>query len=172
MALKCPETCPPVCLGGWNRRSFQWLSLQVPCFFCLFQLNSKHIEFSGRMSGLLSLQSSIACFFFIVAAFLGFSNESPFLRVRDCLTAQHQRHNNTGTSPYYPSWNTWFDPSRWVPNKDSPIPESDGWNLYYRLGGYGPWIEKLDGPVQGHEPPAGCHVDQVHMVLPTFLFET
>ncbi len=144
----------------------------VSCKFhvssCPFQLNPEHTEFTGKMPGLLYVQSSIACFFFIVAALLGFSNESTFLRVRDRLTAQHQHHNNTGTSPYYPSWNTWFDPSRWVSDNHLPIPESDGWNLYYRLGGYGPWIEKLDGPVQGLEPPAGCHVDQVHMVLPTF----
>ncbi|KAL3473496.1 histidine phosphatase superfamily [Aspergillus californicus] len=44
--------------------------------------------------------------------------------------------------------------------------KSDGWNIHYHLGGYGPWIEKLDGPedIQGIEAPAGCRVDQVHMM--------
>ncbi|KAL3493609.1 histidine phosphatase superfamily [Aspergillus germanicus] len=42
--------------------------------------------------------------------------------------------------------------------------EDDGWNLHYHLGGYGPWVEKLDGHVQGIEVPTGCRVDQVHMM--------
>ncbi|KAL4904624.1 hypothetical protein BDW74DRAFT_168238 [Aspergillus multicolor] len=61
-------------------------------------------------------------------------------------------------------WNTWFDPSHKATHKTRPVPESDGWNLYYHLGGYGPWIEKTGGSIQGIEPPAGCHVDQVHMM--------
>ncbi|KAL4794351.1 histidine phosphatase superfamily [Aspergillus venezuelensis] len=40
----------------------------------------------------------------------------------------------------------------------------DGWNLFCHLGGYGPWVEKVDGEVEGIEPPGGCGVDQVHMM--------
>ncbi|KAL4977929.1 hypothetical protein BDW66DRAFT_165317 [Aspergillus desertorum] len=61
-------------------------------------------------------------------------------------------------------WNTWFDLSHKTSHNNPLVPESDGWNLYYHLGGYGPWVEKLDGPTQGMELPAGCHVDQVHMM--------
>ncbi|KAL4782701.1 histidine phosphatase superfamily [Aspergillus varians] len=61
-------------------------------------------------------------------------------------------------------WNSWFHPSRRVFHTNSSVPAGDGWNLHYRLGGYGPWIEKLDGPIQGIEPPVGCHIDQVHMM--------
>lgn len=38
-------------------------------------------------------------------------------------------------------------------------------NILYHIGGNGPWIQKIDGVVQeGFGPPAGCHVEQVHMV--------
>ncbi|KAL4937238.1 hypothetical protein BDV06DRAFT_216033 [Aspergillus oleicola] len=61
-------------------------------------------------------------------------------------------------------WYSWFDPERKIPPNDPITPASDGWNLYYHLGGYGPWVEKVDGEVQGIEPPTGCQVDQVHMM--------
>lgn len=39
------------------------------------------------------------------------------------------------------------------------------WNLLYHLGGNGPWIEKVDGVVEGGTAPReGCVVEQVHMV--------
>ena len=39
------------------------------------------------------------------------------------------------------------------------------WNLFYHLGGNGPWIPKVDGVVRDTlAPPAGCVVNQVHMV--------
>ncbi len=39
------------------------------------------------------------------------------------------------------------------------------WNILYHIGGNGPWIQKVDGVVQeGIGSPAGCHVEQVHMV--------
>lgn len=37
-------------------------------------------------------------------------------------------------------------------------------DLFYHLGGNGPWIPKINGTVgEGIEPPAGCQVTQVHM---------
>lgn len=39
------------------------------------------------------------------------------------------------------------------------------WNLFYHLGGNGPWIPKVDGVIDARiAPPTGCVVDQVHMV--------
>jgi len=40
-----------------------------------------------------------------------------------------------------------------------------GWNIFYHQGGNSPWIPKLHG-TEGDsiETPAGCRVDQVHMV--------
>lgn len=43
--------------------------------------------------------------------------------------------------------------------------DKDGWNLLYHLGGNGPWVEKVDGVVEGGiQVPEGCEVDMVHMV--------
>jgi hypothetical protein len=45
------------------------------------------------------------------------------------------------------------------------------WNLFYHLGGNGPWIPKVDGVI--HEtlaPPTSCVVDQVHMVRSSLFF--
>ncbi|KAL4805869.1 histidine phosphatase superfamily [Aspergillus unguis] len=75
-----------------------------------------------------------------------------------------QYDRNAEVSPYHPSWSTWLDPSRKIDLRGSSIPEQDGWNIHHHLGGYGPWIEKIDGPIQGIEPPAECHVEQVHMM--------
>lgn len=39
------------------------------------------------------------------------------------------------------------------------------WNILHHLGGNGPWIRKRTNVVDGGtDPPAGCRVDQVHMV--------
>jgi hypothetical protein len=39
------------------------------------------------------------------------------------------------------------------------------WNLFYHLGGNGPWIRKTDGLYYYDAPlPKKCSVDQVHMV--------
>lgn len=43
--------------------------------------------------------------------------------------------------------------------------EKDKWNLLYHLGGNGPWVEKIDGVVEGGiQVPEDCEVDMVHMV--------
>lgn len=40
-------------------------------------------------------------------------------------------------------------------------------DLFYHLGGNGPWIPKINGTVKGGiEPPSGCRITQVHMVCP------
>ena len=39
------------------------------------------------------------------------------------------------------------------------------WNLFYHLGGNGPWVRKQDAYGNVNDPlPTGCVVDQVHMV--------
>ena len=45
------------------------------------------------------------------------------------------------------------------------LPESNSWNLSYHQGGNGPWIPKVKGIIKDDLTlPAGCKVDQVHMV--------
>lgn len=51
----------------------------------------------------------------------------------------------------------------------SRLPDrQDDWDLFYHLGGNGPWIEKKNARFGTYEkdgkPPEGCVVDQVHMV--------
>jgi acid phosphatase len=106
--------------------------------------------------------------FSILIVFASISNFYPdgaFSIFRGYITAPHK--DPSTASPYSSSWNTWFNPSHRTSNYNPSVPESDGWNLYYHLGGYGPWIEKLDGPTQDIKPPAGCHVEQAHMVVST-----
>ena len=62
--------------------------------------------------------------------------------------------------PYASTWQSWWNPRR----GGKPSIERD-WNLLYHLGGNGPWIEKIDGIVEGGiGVPKGCRVEQVHMV--------
>jgi acid phosphatase len=74
-----------------------------------------------------------------------------------------------GISPLSPSWKQWFSPQGWSEgrveaSKGGKVDEN--WNIYYHLGGNGPWIPKLDGIVTNDTaPPEGCTVTQVHMVL-------
>ena len=46
--------------------------------------------------------------------------------------------------------------------------EADDWNLFYHLGGNGPWVPKVNAAFGTYDedgkPPEGCVVDQVHMV--------
>jgi hypothetical protein len=46
--------------------------------------------------------------------------------------------------------------------------KQNDWNLFYHLGGNGPWIEKLNARFGTYDEdgktPEGCVVDQVHMV--------
>jgi hypothetical protein len=55
-----------------------------------------------------------------------------------------------------------------VCNAGSSNGKQDQWNLFYHLGGNGPWIEKANPRFGSYEdegkPPEGCVVDQVHMV--------
>jgi hypothetical protein len=42
-----------------------------------------------------------------------------------------------------------------------------GWNLFYHLGGNGPWIRKKDGLYYYDTPlPSTCRITQAHMVSP------
>ena len=47
----------------------------------------------------------------------------------------------------------------------TPHSDSSKWNLFYHLGGNGPWIPKRDGLGHPNDPlPPTCSVDQVHML--------
>src|SRR5579862_152250 len=65
--------------------------------------------------------------------------------------------------PYASSWRSW-----WNPERGGKPSIARGWNLLYHLGGNGPWIERIDGVVEGGiGVPKGCRVEQVHMVSPS-----
>ncbi|CCX06869.1 Similar to 3-phytase B; acc. no. P34754 [Pyronema omphalodes CBS 100304] len=54
-------------------------------------------------------------------------------------------------------------------NVEAPITSlqnsTDDWNILYHLGGNGPWIDRLDGVVDGGVAvPSGCEVDMVHLM--------
>jgi hypothetical protein len=41
-----------------------------------------------------------------------------------------------------------------------------GWDIRYHMGGNSEWIPKVRGAAnESIDPPEGCYVDQVHMVL-------
>jgi hypothetical protein len=73
-----------------------------------------------------------------------------------------------GVRPLTSTWKQWFYPGAW---SEGRIEAQRGgktdkdWNIYYHLGGNGPWIPKHDGVVTNDTaPPEGCTVQQVHMV--------
>lgn len=41
---------------------------------------------------------------------------------------------------------------------------STEWNLFYHLGGYGPYVPKVAGVASNTILPDGCRIEQVHMV--------
>ena len=64
----------------------------------------------------------------------------------------------------YNAYKPWLS-DQWVSQRAWKWGEGLQWNMLYHLGGNGPWIQKIDNVVQdGFEPPAGCQVEQVHMV--------
>lgn len=65
---------------------------------------------------------------------------------------------------YLQTDNSGWWPPEYKPPKDSGYGGGD-WNILYHLGGNGPWIEKVDGVVDGSmKVPGGCEVDMVHMM--------
>jgi acid phosphatase len=116
------------------------------------------------MMGALSFSILLLSFIAAIAGILSFYRDDALFLICERFTRRCNKSRNTWISPHYPSWNSWLDPPHSsFHERPSPL-KNDGWNLHYHLGGYGPWVEKLDGPVQGLEVPAGCRVDQVHMV--------
>jgi acid phosphatase len=71
--------------------------------------------------------------------------------------------------PFTAGWSSWFHPQSWIPDSKGAGLGSETiskeWNILYHLGGNGPWIQKVDGIVEGGiGPPEGCIVEQVHMM--------
>jgi acid phosphatase len=114
--------------------------------------------------GALSSSILLVSFLAAIAGIISLHNSDALFPICEHLTARCNLGHDIWVSPHYPSWSAWFDPSlNHLHERSSPL-KDDGWNLHYHLGGYGPWVEKLDGLVQGIEVPTGCRVDQVHMV--------
>ena len=78
--------------------------------------------------------------------------------------SSQQRHPATDSlhgTPYSSTWGSWWHPQQL---RSSNVIHK-GWNILYHLGGNGPWIEKVDGIVEGGiGVPDGCRIEQVHMV--------
>lgn len=80
------------------------------------------------------------------------------------------------SSPYSSSWTSWWSKGRHLVAEDGTDLGTRGrgqgggaigedWNILYHLGGNGPWVEKVDGVLDGGiAVPEGCTVNQVHMV--------
>jgi acid phosphatase len=74
------------------------------------------------------------------------------------------------TLPFTSGRSSWFAPQSWLPRtlpgqEASSSNRKSKWNILYHLGGNGPWIQKMDGIVEGGVgPPEGCTVEQVHMM--------
>jgi acid phosphatase len=71
--------------------------------------------------------------------------------------------------PFTAGWSSWFHPQSWILNAGRAgrgfETVSKKWNILYHLGGNGPWIQKVEGVVEGGiGPPDGCSVEQVHMM--------
>ena len=60
-----------------------------------------------------------------------------------------------------------FKDSPSTPAAQTPLiaEKEPAWNVFYHLGGNGPWIPKVRGVVNDTiDPPQQCKIDQVHMV--------
>ncbi|THC90417.1 hypothetical protein EYZ11_010116 [Aspergillus tanneri] len=101
----------------------------------------------------------------LLAAIVGTLHQKQGLLTAGCFISTCNG-GNARSSPYYPSWNTWFHAFQSIPDVKRTIPLDDDWDLLYHLGGNGPWIEKRDGETaaQGIGPPEGCSIGQVHMM--------
>jgi acid phosphatase len=89
-------------------------------------------------------------------------------------TNQSTVQDQCSSTPHSAGWGSWWNPERHV--SESPSLEGAAgtrtrdWNILYHLGGNGPWVEKVDNVVEGGlAPPAGCKVEQVHMVCSDLL---
>ncbi|KAF2762490.1 multiple inositol polyphosphate phosphatase [Pseudovirgaria hyperparasitica] len=112
---------------------------------------------------------------FLLAIVAGFSALCFYQISHYLSTSVDIIHLSSLRNPHAASWTSWFHPQRQWGYGDEPtagtLPQQDGgryakdWNILYHLGGNGPWVEKIDGVVEGGiMVPKGCVVDQVHMM--------
>lgn len=68
--------------------------------------------------------------------------------------------------PHQSSWGSWWHPQRGDRRRHERAGQTTkDWNILYHLGGNGPWVEKVTDVVStGIAVPAGCQVEQVHMM--------
>ncbi|KAK5009627.1 hypothetical protein LTR60_005155 [Cryomyces antarcticus] len=111
----------------------------------------------------------------VIQAYLLFSPNSLSLPFSTLSNPQGSLQAPSTTSPYASSWGSWLHPQSTRKSYDDGVgTEGRGqgggtigqdWNILYHLGGNGPWVEKVDGAVEGGiGVPDGCQVEQVHMM--------
>lgn len=154
------------------------LTLLHPILPVLFQRNTSCFHTRVPMPGPVTLLlSAAACLVLALWAAnqtsAPFSFQLPFLTTVCHDLASLSRYQ--ASAPYSPSWTSWWNHNRHVAVDGSPSGTAGtgqgggsigkDWNILYHLGGNGPWIEKVDGVLEGGiAVPAGCTVEQVHMV--------
>ncbi|TKA55486.1 hypothetical protein B0A49_12081, partial [Cryomyces minteri] len=111
----------------------------------------------------------------VIQAYLLFSANSLSFPFSSLSNPQRSLQAPPTTSPYASSWGSWLHPQSTRKSYDVGVgTEGRGqgggaigrdWNILYHLGGNGPWVEKVDGIVEGGiGVPDGCRVEQVHMM--------
>ncbi|PVI06004.1 phosphoglycerate mutase-like protein [Periconia macrospinosa] len=114
----------------------------------------------------------------LIAAFVGVLLTQPRLLESTFRCAQPDisascHEYDAFDKPHHASWTSWFYPN--VKSKVEVATNGLGagamgsrptdWNLFYHLGGVGPWVEKnIDVIEGGISPPDGCEVEQIHMM--------
>lgn len=107
--------------------------------------------------------SAIVCLFGAIIFLARKTSQVPLPPIRAAITEPFSTALFYAKFPYASSWQSWWHPQRDSDNRRSVVDKE--WNLFYHLGGNGPWIEKVDGIVEGGiGPPESCQVEQVHMV--------
>ena len=142
--------------------SYNWQCLQHAT--CLLYITAKmHIIFKALWALLLAiaiLQRSIS----------DPATYKKYETVRDaacypCAWLQSSK------SPHFPGWGSWINPDRWTKRAIASPATVIGTNkrlteheVLYKLGGNGPWIQRVTPGSPDSFPPPSCRVEQVHMV--------
>jgi hypothetical protein len=111
---------------------------------------------------------ALVCLFTFFAVIWSFSSDPTPAKPGTVSPPHRPTGTPYGKGPLAATWKQWFYPGSWNEGRlDAQRGGKVGpdWNIYYHLGGNGPWIPKVDGVLSNDTaPPQGCVVQQVHMV--------